>query len=104
MGGIEIKKRRLENPDQQVAAQTLLELSNSGITYCEPQNATYTMTELSMADIEVLLAKQYELETKIDGLKRENEHLKEECLSLKERVKQTRSCLLQDHVVLKTIV
>ena len=87
-----------------MAAQTLLELSNSGVTYCEPQNAIYTMTELSMADIEALLAKQHELEAKIETLKRENEHLKEECHSLKECVKQTRSCLIQDHVALKTIV
>ena len=73
----EVKKRRLLNCQKQEAANSLLSLSNfgNGITYCEPYTGTYTMTDLSMAEITVTVNEKEELESLVKSLTKKIETL-----------------------------
>ena len=52
----QVKKKRAEISDRQNAATSLLDHSDfgNGTAYCEPHTGLYTMTPLSMADIDKL--------------------------------------------------
>ena len=53
---VQTKRRRVENHDRLTAANSLLDLSEAGngSDYCEPHTVLYTLTYLSMADIDKL--------------------------------------------------
>ncbi len=86
----EVKKRRRENTARLEAAESLVQLydEGNGEGYCEPHTGTASMTDLSMKDVEELLAKQHELQSQIakqerDILKDDNCKLIEACNELK---------------------
>ena len=92
------------NCQKQEAANSLLSMSNfgNGVTYCEPYTGTYTMTDLSMAEITVAINEEEELESlvkfltkKIETLETENaelrqtsEALEKKCQSLQQQYEQ----------------
>ena len=74
----ETKKRRVENESKVEAAVALLELSEmgNGVDYCKPCSGIFTMTELSMSDVN-------KLEVDNENLLLENIRIYDQTLQLK---------------------
>ena len=73
------KKKRAENCDRLNASMSLLDLSDigNGTVSCEPHTGLYTMTYLSMADVD-------KLEKECHELRNANKQLRKECTQLVE--------------------
>lgn len=76
----EVKKRRRENTARLEAAESLVQLCDegNGEVYCEPHTGTASMTDLSMKDVDDLLAKQCELQSQITELQEERDILRDD--------------------------
>ena len=76
---VSTKKRRVDIDDRMSAAQSLLELSEdgNGSQFCEPHTGTFTSTDMSMNNIDVLEGSVQKLQDENVKLLRECEHLKQ---------------------------
>ena len=83
------KRRRTELGDKQEAARSLLTLSEigNGTTYCEPHSGIFTMTALTMKELEVDRAMLKDVQTLNLKLVEEKRNLAVECAALKEENK-----------------
>ena len=83
---VHCKKRRIENHDRAVAAEVLLNLSETGNgeIFCEPHTGVGTMTIIKMSDMEEKPCHGCAiLKEKCEKLERDNALLMEECERLK---------------------
>ena len=94
----EMKKKKRDNAEKLSAAQSLMELydTGNGSEYCEPHTGVYTMTDLSNEDIERKMEELEDVKLQCTRLTDKNKVLTDTCTKLQcelEEFKEENECL-----------